>query len=289
MTAGRPGAPTPRRLDELAVAATPAERTEHLGGWLVRVSPSLPFRRTNSVVPFPGPDPADRPLDARLARVTDRYRATGAPARIQVVPDADPADLDAALADRGWRIEAPVVVLWSPLPLAPPGSPDGHDTPADDTPADDAPIGVTVLAGGSGGAALEAGPAWHAALEAAGADPTTGRRFDAYGRMLAPLGSRAHLAVATVDGRPVGVGRSVTIDGWTALLGMATLPTHRRRGVATAVVRALTGRAAGEGGAGAWLQVEEDNLGARRLYERLGFRPSHRYHYRTDGSANAGA
>ena len=29
-----------------------------------------------------------------------------------------------------------------------------------------------------------------------------------------------------------------------------------------------------------YLQVEEDNLPARRLFTRLGFRPSHHYHYR---------
>jgi ribosomal protein S18 acetylase RimI-like enzyme len=34
----------------------------------------------------------------------------------------------------------------------------------------------------------------------------------------------------------------------------------------------------------AYLQVEVDNLPALRLYDGLGFQPSHDYHYRSEGS-----
>ncbi|MFD5644299.1 GNAT family N-acetyltransferase, partial [Streptomyces anulatus] len=37
------------------------------------------------------------------------------------------------------------------------------------------------------------------------------------------------------------------------------------------------GRAAG--GRAAWLQVEEDNEGARALYDGMGFAAHHRYHH----------
>ena len=37
---------------------------------------------------------------------------------------------------------------------------------------------------------------------------------------------------------------------------------------------------AGHGSHRLYLQVEEDNLAALRLYRRLGFRPSHHYHHR---------
>ena len=40
------------------------------------------------------------------------------------------------------------------------------------------------------------------------------------------------------------------------------------------------GWAAGHGALRLYLQVEEDNLPARRLYHRLGLELSHRYHYR---------
>ena len=44
-------------------------------------------------------------------------------------------------------------------------------------------------------------------------------------------------------------------------------PAHRRRGVATALVQAITSRLKGS----VTLNVATDNIAARRLYERLGF------------------
>jgi ribosomal protein S18 acetylase RimI-like enzyme len=38
--------------------------------------------------------------------------------------------------------------------------------------------------------------------------------------------------------------------------------------------------ATGRGARHAFLQVEDENTGARRLYESLGFVPAERYHYR---------
>jgi ribosomal protein S18 acetylase RimI-like enzyme len=48
------------------------------------------------------------------------------------------------------------------------------------------------------------------------------------------------------------------------------------------------GWAAARGVGRLYLQVEEDNLPALRLYERLGFRTSHHYHYRVSASSIAG-
>ncbi|MEV4414661.1 GNAT family N-acetyltransferase [Catellatospora sp. NPDC049609] len=59
--------------------------------------------------------------------------------------------------------------------------------------------------------------------------------------------------------------------GWTELSAVCTDPAHRRRGLATRLVRALVAgiRARGES---PFLHVEHDNHGAVALYERLGFR-----------------
>ncbi len=61
---------------------------------------------------------------------------------------------------------------------------------------------------------------------------------------------------------------------------MATHPDWRRRGVASAVLRAGVRWASGAGAGRFFLQVEADNPGARRCYEALGFAPSHEYRYR---------
>jgi GNAT superfamily N-acetyltransferase len=62
---------------------------------------------------------------------------------------------------------------------------------------------------------------------------------------------------------------------------MGTRPEARRRGAATAVLHALAAWAAANGCPRSYLQVEEDNPGARALYARAGFTDAYRYHYRT--------
>jgi N-acetylglutamate synthase len=74
----------------------------------------------------------------------------------------------------------------------------------------------------------------------------------------------------------VSVADAVTpgwLAAWVAIEG-------RPDAAATAVARRGAGWAAGQGARQLYLQVEEDNLPALRLYGRLGFRPSHHYHYR---------
>ncbi|OSZ55500.1 hypothetical protein OQI_38175, partial [Streptomyces pharetrae CZA14] len=64
-------------------------------------------------------------------------------------------------------------------------------------------------------------------------------------------------------------------------------PALRRRGLATAVMAALAGRALEEGASAGWLQVETDNAAARALYGELGFAAHHAYHhYREPATAN---
>jgi N-acetylglutamate synthase len=120
-------------------------------------------------------------------------------------------------------------------------------------------------------------PGWLAAWAATEGRPDTA----ATGRLvLATIGPPAGFLAATRDGEVVGVGLVVAERGWAGLFCMATRPEDRRRGVASAVARRAAGWAAGREARQLYLQVEEDNLPALRLYRRLGFRPSHHYHYR---------
>jgi len=78
-----------------------------------------------------------------------------------------------------------------------------------------------------------------------------------------------HVAVARDGNRVVGLARLLSdgvcnaylVDVWTA-------SSHRRRGVATALVTELTGRVPGQ-----HIGLQVDSEGARRLYQSLGFRP----------------
>lgn len=81
--------------------------------------------------------------------------------------------------------------------------------------------------------------------------------------------------VARVDGRWVGLA-----GGWLAEPGVVEVfsvwvaPTARRRGVAHALITAVAQWTQSIGAHRLILWVGEDNEPARRLYERLGFRPT---------------
>jgi ribosomal protein S18 acetylase RimI-like enzyme len=68
--------------------------------------------------------------------------------------------------------------------------------------------------------------------------------------------------------------------GWAGIFCLATAAHARRRGVARAVIHALTGWATERGARRIYLLVERDNAPARALYARTGFSRSHGYHYR---------
>jgi ribosomal protein S18 acetylase RimI-like enzyme len=268
-----------RALDRVAASATVAATEAWIAGWRCKADGSVPFRRCNVAMPPPGAtrDPAG--LAAALGDVGDWYHDRGRRLIVQVSSaDPDAAALDRALADRGFALEAPVHLLVAPIAaLTAPSDPPGSSA----RPMRSPPT-VTVVRGVDEG--------WvgrHGRL--GGASPRDRDRAAAYGRMLAALGDRALAAAADLDGVAVGVGFGVVDGTWLGIFGMATDPGARRRGVATAVVRALAGAGADSGATRAYLQVEVDNAPALGLYQGLGFLSSHRYHYRVDAPAPAGA
>lgn len=91
-------------------------------------------------------------------------------------------------------------------------------------------------------------------------------------------------------GAPAAIGRCVVDGRWAGFAAVEVDPALRRRGLATTVMAALARRALEEGASAAWLQVEEDNAGARALYTRLGFAAHHAYHHHRapESSAPAG-
>ena len=99
-----------RLLDELAGRATAPSIVEPLDGWQLRASPDAPFRRANSVLPN-GDLAAGTDLEDAITTVEQFYEARELPARFQLSSAARPEDLDHVLEQRGYEIEAPVVVM----------------------------------------------------------------------------------------------------------------------------------------------------------------------------------
>jgi GNAT superfamily N-acetyltransferase len=109
------------------------------------------------------------------------------------------------------------------------------------------------------------------------------------------LDGRAHQVVPTEltgpaaalrSGDPVvqlgaagGAGRATVVlqDGWSVILALEVAESHRRQGIASALVRAWARVADGRG---LYLQVRRDNAPGHALYETAGFTRSHGYHYR---------
>jgi len=82
----------------------------------------------------------------------------------------------------------------------------------------------------------------------------------------------AEFYLILVDGEPAGRLYLHRRDGDLRIMDIALLPGHRGRGIGTACLRALQAAAAAEG-IGLSIHVETFNP-ARRLYQRLGFRPA---------------
>lgn len=93
---------------------------------------------------------------------------------------------------------------------------------------------------------------------------------------------RVTFASIRMDGRVVAIGRAVVDDGWLGLSAIAVDNSYRRRGLAAALIAALTAWGAGNGATRSYLQVERTNTGAIALYRRLGFWEHHSYVYRRD-------
>jgi ribosomal protein S18 acetylase RimI-like enzyme len=101
----------------------------------------------------------------------------------------------------------------------------------------------------------------------AGRDATPERVADLRRRL--GLGNEYFLAL--IEGEPAGVGAYTLVsDGMTELVGIATLPEFRRRGIAAAVTAELARHAFEQGAGTVFLTAADDD--ASRVYQRSGFR-----------------
>ncbi|MFJ8945513.1 GNAT family N-acetyltransferase [Streptomyces sp. NPDC102395] len=258
-----PAAPARRRgpaasYEELARAASRAWRpleSERLGGWELRAAAGF-TRRANSVLPLGDPG---LPLDEALDAVRRWYGARGLPAYVQTATGAEGTQelLCAELERRGWVREVSAE-LWI-----------GALAPV----ADRADAEGVVLA-------READEAWLARYRRKGVSEVA----------LKVLGSGPSVWFASVPGEagvPAAVGRLVVDGRWAGFAAVEVDPARRRQGLGTRVMAALAGRALEEGASAAWLQVEDDNAGARSLYAGLGFGAHHAYHHYRQPAAGA--
>ena len=243
-------------LERSAAAHWRGTEEEWLGDWLLRAAEGF-TGRANSALPLGDPG---MPLDAALDAVAEWYRARGLTPMVAVptglAADSPGHDLDKRLSERKWPTRpGPAFVMLADLPLGirPPELAAGREVRLSAEPDD----------------------AWAARYHYRGQDhlPPVARTVLTSAREQAFVSIRA-------GGTVLAIARLSIANGLAGITAVEVHPDHRRQGLGGAITEAAC-RAAGQRGVSrVFLQVEDDNAGARALYKSLGFRDSHRYHYR---------
>jgi ribosomal protein S18 acetylase RimI-like enzyme len=214
------------------------------------------------------PGPGGAPVTgADIAAVRARQRTLGLPEALEWVHELNP-DL-IALAEAGGLavLRAPLMVLDpDALPDPKPGVrllASDSSTLAADLAAGDAVAAVGFGAPGTGG-----GRAGSAERDAAYAPLSAERLRSESVRMAAGLSARA--VAETAEHGVAACGQYQRAGDVVEIVGVATLPTARRRGLASAVTVTLAHRALADSAGAVFLSAAEEAVA--RIYARLGFR-----------------
>ncbi|MDX6287351.1 MAG: N-acetylglutamate synthase [Frankiales bacterium] len=234
-------------VEAIAARGWRGRETRPIGGWLLRAAGGW-TGRANSVLALGDPDV---PLDEALARVIEWYAERDLAARFQL-PLPLRAELDEALAARGWTAYNPTLFLTSDLGPVRRALPPAEGVQFATTPSDE----------------------WLAAYHYRGGS------LPAIARDVMVDADQPGFASIVDDGAVVAIGRAVVDERWCGFTALEVVESHRRRGLARLVLRGLLDWATGLGARHIYLQVAEDNVAAIELYRQLGFSVHHRYHYR---------
>jgi len=240
----------PRDLEELALTTWPALQQWLFDGWVIRFADGH-TKRANSVNPL---YPSHQDAAAKIVQCEQWYAEHHLPTVFRLNNHTAPANLDGLLDLRGYRLLDPSLTLhrrldnWS-LPHDPPGTMRSEQI-----------LDWLALYCQLSGKAIEQQDTHTAILQA----------------MPAP-----RLFAALWDGdQAVACAIGVVHAQALSLVDVVTAPRRRQRGYATALLNQIFAWAQQQGVTDASLQVQGDNVAARALYARLGFREIYTYWYR---------
>ncbi len=239
--------PDPRVTDLERAAARhwQAPDIQPLGDWLLRAAEGF-TGRANSALPLGDPG---LPLPEAVTAIEDWYRRRDLRPTIVLPQGAAPESLEDLLAERAWVPRSgPAFVMTADI----------ADIPG-------APADLQFAA--------EPDAAFLGLYRYRGQDlPPIARTL----MMSAPWQA---FGTISRDGRAVACGRISVVGDLGVLTAVEVDAACRRQGLGAAVTSGLAAAAAGQGARRMLLQVETGNAPARALYQRCGFRDSHRYHY----------
>ena len=206
---------------------------------------------------------------------------------IRITPFSQPAGLDDQLAAMDWtRIDdTRVMVIPQPLGAAPapalPPIPAGLTWRTLDATSYAQAVGRLR---GSPQSQIEA----HAQRLAVSPVPYQGFALClGNGARQAGANSEPYRGTAADAATVVACAQFVREGDLVGLYDVYTAPSHRQQGLAKMLCERLLALAASEGARTAYLLVEGDNHGARRIYSRMGFVDAYAYHYRVEPGGQA--
>ena len=244
-----------RRFEAAGFRAWPASAVHYDGTWVVRLTAGHPAKRLNSVNPLDPDDVHDLP--ERIARAGRRFDAYGRPLTFRLSPLSG-AVLCRHLESEGWAGFAESLVMQLAL-----------DDDAVHGAMDQIPM-------------KDMGRFVGAAMKTSGLDPALRAGLS---EIIGSIQPEAGLFVLERDEEPLATAICVHDGDLAGLFEIATDAAERGKGFARRMVLSALKWARLRGARQAWLQVEADNLAARRLYESLGFSELYRYHYRRQPGA----
>ncbi|MFO1253375.1 MAG: GNAT family N-acetyltransferase [Inhella sp.] len=249
-----PTATLARRIEDAGLNASAPPQQAFVDGWLLRLSPGK-AKRSRCINAL---QRGHLPLDIMLSRCRAAFSSAGLPLIVRITPFTQPPDLDAELAARGWRRFDETLVL-AKLDLQ-----------------------AQTLQLPARSRLQPVGPAQYAEVvgQLRGSPPDQiAAHFERLAASRVPY--QGHLLLGPRD-ELLACGQIALEDGLAGLYDIFTPEAQRGRGHARALCQALLQRALEQGSRHAYLQVDEANAPALKLYQGLGFVPAYRYHYRSE-------
>jgi len=239
--------PDARRIEELGLNSSAPPGQLLYDGWILRLlrGKAKRARSVNAVYP------STAPLDEKVAYCEKLYRAAALPTIFRITPFSQPLNLDRMLDARGYLRFDPTAVEVAAIDPARLGGPEA------------APMDLS---------------AWVEAVGVLRQSPIAHRSAHLERLQASPLTLRA-VAVKS-QGRVLATGLTIIEDDCAGLFDIVTAEEARRKGHAASVVSSLLRHAWELGARHAYLQVQQENVAARRLYARYGFAEKYLYWYR---------
>ena len=249
LASATPTAEEIRRLEELTLATSPAIHQYLYDGWVLRASGN-DVRRANSASVFYRSSIA---LEEKIAAVEDWYRQHGQGAMFRLNEILTPPELDGLLAQRGYTRQMDTYMMTLQL--------------SDSKVPSDVPAGLRVIERNS----IDGIADVH---QLKGSTPAMAER-DAVRQSLW-RGPERYFALKSINGL-LGCGMARVQNGHVGIFTMRTAEKSRGKGYASLLVAQLLAWGRSQGAHAAFLQVDQANEAAVRVYRRFGFAPRYGY------------